>query len=276
MKPPSFPDDWGIVSARLMANTVASAVWEVVLSDGRPAVVKTLKAAGMEHAETGALFLQWRDGHDAVRLLGRDNERLLLEHAGGTTLLDHLHANGDMAAAAIAAEMLARLQTEPGGAVTNGLMSLRQHFSSLFTKAERDRRNGGNSLFVEAASMAEDLLSNQQDMRPLHGDFHHENLIRGARGWLVIDPFGLFGDACYDAANLFYNPLERNDLCTDPVRAAALAALLAQVLGRPESDYLRYGFTHACLSASWHSEDGNLAEAEQSLAVARAVRSALQ
>ena len=46
----------------------------------------------------------------------------------------------------------------------------------------------------------------------LHGDLHHENIMHGPRGWLAIDPKGVLGDPGFDAANMFYNPLDRDDL----------------------------------------------------------------
>jgi len=109
----------------------------------------------------------------------------------------------------------------------------------------------------------------------LHGDFHHENLLLGERGWLAIDPKGLIGDPAYDSANLFYNPLDRDDLRLDPVRIGAMASAVAPAVDREPATILRWAFAHACLSASWHTEDDDKDKAARSLAVARAVRSVL-
>ncbi|EKF20237.1 aminoglycoside phosphotransferase family protein [Nitratireductor pacificus] len=274
--PPDFPPDWDIISVRLMADTPASHIWEVTRCGGDIAVVKDHKPAGLENFETGALFLQWRAGRDAVRLIDRRDNAHLIEHAGDRTLLDVLDESGDEAANTLAAEMLARLAGDASSPAPAGLTPLRDHFRSLFAKAREDRSSGRETPFTRAASIVDDLLSNQRDVRPLHGDFHHENMMFGPRGWLLIDPTGIAGDACYDAANLFYNPLERDDLRNDPDRAARLAALLSRRLGRDAGDFLRYGLAHACLSASWHLEDGNADEAARSLSVARAVEMALQ
>ena len=121
--------------------------------------------------------------------------------------------------------------------------------------------------------MAERLLGRQTDVRPLHGDIHHENILQGARGWLAIDAKGLLGDPAFDVANLFYNPVE-SDLRTDERRVAAMAAILSARLGQDIAKLLDYAFAFSALSASWHTEDGNDAEAARSLAVGRAVRAA--
>ncbi len=50
------------------------------------------------------------------------------------------------------------------------------------------------------------------ELRGLHGDLHHENIMFSSRGWLVIDPVGLVGEVGFGAANMFYDPADRDDL----------------------------------------------------------------
>ncbi len=38
------------------------------------------------------------------------------------------------------------------------------------------------------------MMSNASELRGLHGDLHHENIMFSSRGWLVIDPVGLVGE----------------------------------------------------------------------------------
>ena len=77
----------------------------------------------------------------------------------------------------------------------------------------------------------------------------------GPRGWLAIDPKGVLGDPGFDAANLFYNPLDRDDLCRDPGRIARMAEIFAKTLGQTSTAILDHAFAYGCLSASWHAED---------------------
>jgi len=274
--PPVFPESWDIRSARLLADTPTSHVWEVTQGSHGLAIVKDFKPAGIEDEFPGIETLEWRDGDAAVRVLGRDGHRVLMEHAGDYTLLDHLNIHGDDAASEIAAEAILRFHGDVPRPAPEGLQPLRQRFKSLFEKATSDRKSGIQSIFMHAAETAERLLANQRNIRPLHADLHHENLIRNVRGWLVIDPKGVIGDPLFDTANLFYNPLDRMDLRASPARASSLARLLESRLGWDRCGILEYAFAHACLSASWHVEDGNLDEAERSLAVARAAQAVLQ
>ena len=66
-------------------------------------------------------------------------------------------------------------------------------------------------------------MSNASELRGLHGDLHHENIMFSSRGWLVIDPVGLVGEVGFGAANMFYDPADRDDLCLDPRRIAQMA-----------------------------------------------------
>ena len=112
-------------------------------------------------------------------------------------------------------------------------------------------------------------------MKPLHGDLHHENIMFGPRGWLVIDPAGLIGDPALDVANMFSNPLDRFDLTRNEERIALMAGIFSEALGRDVRTILRYAFAYGCLSAAWHEEDGNMKDRDDELAVAAAVRSVL-
>ena len=78
-----------------------------------------------------------------------------------------------------------------------------------------------------------------KEVRPLHGDLHHENIMHGPRGWLAIDPKGVLGDPAFDAANWFYNPLNRMDLCLNPERIAFMAESFAGALRQDVPHILR-------------------------------------
>lgn len=270
----SFPAEWQISSPELLVETHTSRIIKVRLEDGTPAIVKALNTIGMQEELRGVHYLDWHDGNGSIRVLAEKGNLLLLEYAGSRTLLDHLNAHGDDAATAISVDVLLKLLGNRGGKkpFAADLRPLREQYASLFQKAEIDRNNGDASIFVEAAGIADALLGNPVDVQPLHGDVHHENILLGARGWLVIDPKGLLGDPMYDAANMFYNPVERQDLRASDQRVATMALTFSRAFNRDIRTILGYAMSHAALSASWHTEDENFEEAELSLGVARAVQ----
>lgn len=269
------PERWGVSSPVLLAETFSSRIWKVTLADGSPAVVKALKDFPDVWDELrGAYFLEWRGGVGAVRLLDRDNRTMLLEYGGERLLADVIGKERDKRATEIAAETLARMLSPSDRPAPPELQPLRERFASLFTKAEADRKAGQESVYVTAAAIAGDLLQNPADIRPLHGDLHHDNIIFGPRGWLTIDPKGVLGDPAFDAGNMFYNPLEARDgLCLDESRIAFMAETFGEMLGQSPARILDFAVAYGCLSASWHAEDGNRPEESLELGVARAIRS---
>src|SRR3989304_2650161 len=85
-------------------------------------------------------------------------------------------------------------------------------------------------LLEQCRSLAERVLQEEHEIRPLHGDLHHDNVLDfGARGWLAIDPKRLLGDRAFDYTTMFSNP----DLCGPGIHVATrperFAARLEQV-----------------------------------------------
>lgn len=273
MQPPAFPRRWEIGGAELIAETFSSRIWKVLREDGSPAVVKALKPFDdVEDELRGAHFLAWRRGIGAVRLLGRDGRKMLLEYGGDRLLSSVLDSDGDTTATEIAADVMARLHHTSDYPAPSRLQPLRERFASLFGMAGTARDSRKKRLYEQAARLATTLLDDARDVRPLHGDLHHDNIVQGPRGWLAIDAKGVLGDPGFDAANLFYNPLDRTELCASAERIAAMAEVFSRTTGQSPRRLLDHAFAYGCLSAAWHGEDGNEADETRELRVAEAIR----
>lgn len=273
MEPPVFPERWSVGDPILVTETFSSRIWKVRQAGGEPAIVKALKPFDdVEDELRGAHLLEWRDGLGAVKLLGFEGMMMLLEHAGERHLTADLDAHGDEAATLIAAEVLERLHAPSERPAPPQLQPLRERFVALFDKARAERAAGNPSLYGEAATLAERLLDEATDVRPRHGDLHHDNILSGPRGWLAIDPKGVLGDPGFDAANLFYNPIDRDDLCRNPERIAFMAQTFAASIGQDDRRVLDHAVAYGCLSAAWHAGDSNAVEEERELSIVRAIR----
>lgn len=274
---PSFPASWNLEAAKQIADTPAGVVYAVTRGDGSPAVAKVLKKKVLEDSLRGADFIAWRAGVGCVELLERSDDILLMEHAGAETLRDVLFRDGDDdATTQIAADVLLQYHQPSQQPPPSSLLTLPLYFESLFRKAEQDRTDGVESIYVDAAALAQELIDRQRDVKPLHGDLHHENIMRSGRGWIIIDPAGLIGDAALDVANMFSNPLDRFDLTRSEARIASMAAIFSRALQRDERVLLQYAFAYGCLSATWHEEDSNAEERDNELAVAATVKTVLK
>ena len=199
-----------------------------------------------------------RDG--AARVLAHEGDALLLERAVGKASLVEMAQNGrDDEASRIICAVAARLHA-PRNRPPPELVPLQHWFRELDPAAAR---YGG--LLSKAAATARELLANPQDVVPLHGDIHHDNVLdAGPRGWLAIDPKRLVGERGFDFANIFCNP--DFETATAPGRLARQASVVAKEAGLERPRLLRWILAYAGLSAAWILGDGE--EPELDLAVA--------
>ncbi len=196
---------------------------------------------------------------------------MLLEDAGDRSLLHELDERGDGAATAIAAEVLHAMHAPLAAPAPATLPTLEVWFSSLLAQDGES-----SSPVAEYVALARRLLAEQRDVRPLHGDLHHENVHRAERGWVALDPKGLLGDPAFDAGNMFRNPLGREELTLSSQRIRTLASALGTAIGRTQADILRWAIAHVALSAAWYVEDGADDKLQRDLRVIRALRGVLE
>jgi streptomycin 6-kinase len=236
---------------------------------GEPAVLK-LGVPGTDHLSVEAAALVGWAGKGAVRLLRFDRVRaaLLLERALPGTAVSNLVPDADELATAAAVEVLRRLHAAPPPA--EGVPTLETRLAELEAHLARfpGDRPLPRDLVVRACGLGRELCASAPSARLLHGDLHHDNVLRAEREpFLAIDPHGVVGDPGYDAGAWLYNP-------DPPVRAGALLALvparleqLADGLGQPLDRVTAWGFVQAVLSAVWSAESGETPD-DRSLDVA--------
>lgn len=270
--------EWDLHDADIMPETRTSKLCRVTTGFGQAAVLKYLKPIGVVDEAGGAALLEYYNGSGAVRIIRYDTEAHLLEYADSRDLL---HATDDGAvsdeqAARIAAEMVKQLHApRPDTKRPETLIPLESRLNEIYNRAAIDSREGkSGTAFQVAANVASHLLktTRARDILPLHGDLHHENIVRSSeRGWLAIDPKGLVGDRAYDVSNMFSNPLGRTDITLAPGRAGRLADIFSETLGYDRTRILAWGAVHAALSASWSLLENRPAEAEATLKVAESI-----
>ncbi|MFI0484808.1 aminoglycoside phosphotransferase family protein [Actinomadura sp. 9N215] len=248
--------DWRLNVGRtfdLSYHWVAEATRE---DDGSAAVLK-LGPTQPGHLDIEAAALGIFDGRGAVRLLEHDPARgaLLLERATPGTLARDLVPDRDEEATAAVIGVARRLhRPAPPDCPLPDLSTE----SASFT--EHLRRFPGDDplprhLVERAGRLFDELCADAADRVVLHGDLHHDNVLRADREpWLAIDPHGWVGDPGYEAGTLLYNP-DPDDRDEDllklmPTRVEQLADGLALPLERVEA----WGFVTAVLSEVWTAE----------------------
>ena len=90
----------------------------------------------------------------------------------------------------------------------------------------------------------------------MHGDFHHYNILSSERGWLIIDPKGVIGPACYEVGPLLINPWgELTNRAEIQQLTRRRIDILHEHLGFERERIREWALAHAVLSAWWGMED---------------------
>lgn len=228
-----------------------------------------LKVAFETDEKSGGVLMRWWNGDGAAAVWDYDGEALLLERATGPRSLPGMVRNGrDDEATRILCRTVARLHA-PRAAKPPDLVPLEPWFAELWPMATSQ---GG--LIAETATVARHLLAAQRDIRPLHGDIHHENVLDfGPRGWLAIDPKRLIGDCVFDYANLFCNP-DFESATRRGVFERRLGIVLDET-GIDRQRLLEWIFAWCGLSAAWFIGDNKAPGAATALAIAERVHALL-
>lgn len=239
----------------------------IVERDDEQLVLKLLTEVGIEDEANGALALRHFDGHGAVRLIDNDNRAHLLEYASGGNLKTLVSRGDDQNATRIIIETIKKLHSDGVSEATEKLTTLRTRFRSLFEYS-------GSSISSKASSIAEKLLQSESNKQVLHGDLHHENIIEhDSRGWLAIDPKGLFGEITYEAANTLLNPMGVEEIVLSEQRFVKTVDSFVKGLNCSRERLIAFSFVHCSLSAAWTLETGG--DPQFALAVAKIAQSQL-
>jgi streptomycin 6-kinase len=235
-----------------------SYVAPAVRADGSHAVLKLAVPSDDLRRSVAALELIAGDG--AARLLASDLDAgaVLLERVEPGTRLTGLVAGADEAATGIVVDVMRRLHrpvADPSPFPTVADWS--RGFAEL-----RERHGGGTGSLPAARVAAAERRYAELDASAappvlLHGDLHHENVLRSDRaGWLAIDVAGVLGEPAFDVGALLHNPWPGLLDMPDPRRLLARRIdLLADGLGVDRDRVSGWGFAFSVLSAIWCDED---------------------
>lgn len=151
-----------------------------------------------------------------------------IEYAAGAVLLPRLQPGHDLVsvclegrdddATDIIASLVQRMSDAP------------RHLASVRTVdrllSEFEQFRGGAAGFIPASyvdraeALFAELCRTQRNVRLLHGDLHHYNvLFDDVAGWVVIDPWGVIGEAEFEIGAALRNPIGAPQLLIEP-RAA--------------------------------------------------------
>ena len=259
----AYCERWALANPQLIADTPTGRTYRVGYRGG-PAALKLLTDAGVRYGSSGAIALQQFGGHRAVRLFAHDERAHLLEWVEGPMLQALVEQGRDVRATEIIAGILETLHDAEPPPDPDALLELDRCFAALL---DRDRGPEHPDLFDRARAITEDLLANQTEPQLLHGDMHHANVLHSRRrGWLALDPKGVWGERTFDAANTLVSP-DIPSVVVDEQRYLRTLEILTTRLRLERERLIAFSFAYCCLAATWAIEAGH--DASRPLAVAR-------
>lgn len=208
------------------------------------------------------------NGDGACKLLEYDDEKywMLLERLNPGEMLATL--KDDEEATHIAAEVMKKIwrPLESGGLplaqerapALQKFIRLSDWFDGL--KQLRKTFKGGtgplNEMLVERIEKSvSEFFAENHDPVLMHGDFHHYNILSSERGWLIIDPKGVIGPACYEVGPLLMNPWgEFLNGTNYRLMTRRRIDILHEHLGFERTRIHDWALAHAVLSAWWSIE----------------------
>lgn len=117
---------------------------------------------------------------------------------------------------------------------------------------------------ARALSICAEMFEKYPDRVLLHGDLHHDNLLRRGDGsYAVIDPKGVIGPEILDTPRFIMNELDTPYEEPEKEHMAKVIALVSRELDYPEEDIRRLYFMEVVLGNVWCLEDGEEMNGEE-------------
>ncbi|MFT4059791.1 MAG: aminoglycoside phosphotransferase family protein [Legionella sp.] len=112
------------------------------------------------------------------------------------------------------------------------------------------------TLLNKAIELRNKMLSSPKPLIFLHGDLHHDNILKHGNEWFAIDPKGVIGEAEFEIAAFDFMYINELTITTDVKNVfAKRVELLAQKSGLDASRIRDWVFIRLILMAAWFIED---------------------
>lgn len=248
-KPPAdLLHSFGVSDPVVAAETGIATVWKVIHGDGY-AALKIYKDGNTQDEWPGVVLLEALNGSGAVRIHAQARGAVLMEWLDGPSLGD-LSRNGQDTEANRQLVLVGKALHAAHPTVP--LDDLRTRFSALLDRPlASEWPDQVRQQLRGCQQLADGLLSTQTDIRPLHGDLHHDNIKLGARGYLAFDAKGVMGERAYDFANAFKNPIDAPHITDNPKRIRQMAQIWGGSLNIPPERLLHWAAAHCALAIVW-------------------------
>ena len=241
-------------SPEFAARTGIATVWRARNADGADVALKVYHGADMRNEAAGFAILDALAGRSAAQVFAISEGAAVIEWLPGPSLGDLTRNGRDAEAAAHLVAVAADIHCAPIRTTTS-LPTLNEWYAALFDLRFADTCDGADRHLMQMARhVARELLASEEDIRPLHGDLHHDNIRLGARGWCAFDAKGVVGERCYELANAMRNPTGAEALAADPARIRLLRDHWSAGFDVAPGRLMRWAVAKTGLSMAWRAD----------------------
>jgi streptomycin 6-kinase len=241
---------WRVAVDRLVETE--RAVLVLGRRDIQPVALKVMRNRGDEWRSAEVLMAF--EGRGVVRVLDHIEGAMLLERLStGESLVDLVDSGNDDLATGILADVIGRMSPRAPAIA----MPTVEDWGQAFERHASCETHLLHSLVEDAQRIYGALCATQSRLRLLHGDLHHDNVLRDAeRGWLAIDAKGVVGELEYEVGAALRNPYQRPDVFSAPTTIERRVERLARDLHLDAGRMLAWAYAQAVLATVWAVEDG--------------------
>ena len=238
------PENWRITASG-PAFSGNKSRFQPVRTPKFSALLKRHEGDSEEVRRSSAMLRRYR-GVGSIQLLRKHQNLLLLEQIDGPSLCSLIDGHQDTLAIDILTDVVDRLHKPRRAKLQAPLVSLQEHMQPLLAQRFSD-----NTLYRHAARLMQYLIiDDATDDIPLHGNLDYDHVLHHSqRGWLAINPKGLFGDRHYEFAAALCHQCQRSDFSLLRSRTLARAGRIAANGAYSPDRLLTFAFGHACLQA---------------------------
>lgn len=248
-----YSKSWTLTNIHKITETATGNVYKVDSKNG-PSILKIFTDLGLKDESCGTIFLKAMAGNGTAKLYEHDEKAQLMEYLPGHNLYYYSKENKEDEATKIFIDIIKKIHSCNIVEDKDKLTPVK-HLFRLF-----DRINPPEELFeffITARELSDHLLSTQTEEVLLHGDLHHENVLKNSNGeYVCFDPKGMIGDPSYELGTTLKNPWDYPEISQDIEMFKRRAASFSKALNLPLERIIGFAFVHLCLSIGWSIEDG--------------------
>lgn len=196
-------------------------------------------------------YLSGVKGCPSLLKYSKENGALLLEILEpGSSAKELVRANQDDEATRAIAFAIQNLETSEK--LRDSFLHIRE-FDKAFLKL---RPHVDATLVDKAQSLLKDLCKDTTTDCLLHGDIHHDNVLKSGKIWKVIDPHGYIGPKAFETGAMIRNP---NDCFPDDKPLGMILNrrldIMAEVLLYARDEIQAWSFVYTMIATAWSLGD---------------------